>query len=409
MLSTRPWQRYRILVLEDNKFQRALLVTMLRSLGCEDILEATDGGQALSLIAADGVDVVVCDLQADEHASIDGVEFIRLVGRHQVGSLILVSALGSDLFSAVEMLANGHRISLAGCLPKPIRREHLVQVLERCMPRVTEPARHEHAERMSWSVQDLKSAIMKEQFVPYFQPKASLADGQVRGAEVLARWNHPEAGVLGPYHFIPVMEREGLIDLLTESLLHQALQASRTLAENGTPIKLAINASPLTLQDVGVPNRWRAIAMEHGVPPERIIIEVTETAVAENFIGLLETVTRLRMHGFGVALDDFGTCFSSLQQLSEFPITEVKIDRSFVMRAPATPRGHMIFESILALSHRLGLDTVAEGIETREQLDFVTSAGCTTAQGFLIAKPSSFATLRTLLADIPAPQATQAV
>ncbi|MDQ9169658.1 EAL domain-containing response regulator [Oxalobacteraceae bacterium R-40] len=381
---------HRVLILEDNEFDREVLATALANMGVGHIATAENGDEALDIIANDkqGYDVVLCDLKTNDTSSMDGVEFIRSVRQHRIGSLVLMSGLQEDLFASVELLAAAYVAPLAGRIRKPFDPDDLRPILLRC-PRYAEtlpPGSIKPFTRV-WTKADLRMALKRAEFVPFFQPKVCLQTGRAVGAEMLARWMHPDLGILAPSQFIPLMERECMADELTEQLFRQSAILVRQWTEQGLNIHVAFNASPMTLQNVAIPNRWHAIANEQNLDTGMLTVEVTETAVAHNFHGLLETVTRLRMHGFGVSLDDFGTSYSSLQQLSELPITEVKIDRSFVMRAPTSSRAILIFDTIIDLARKLHLTTVAEGVETREAADFTHASGCGIGQGYFFGRP----------------------
>lgn len=383
-------RNHRALVLEDNEFQRETIAATLLSLGVGHVSQASNGRDALDLIEDDarGYDLVLCDLHMADSTKMDGIEFLRAARKHRIGSLILMSGIEEDLFASAEMLASGHGAPLIGRLHKPIDPRQLCAILQcacAAAPRTDAGARP--SIQSAWSRTDLRMALKREQFIPFFQPKVDLTTGQVIGAEVLARWQHPDLGILPPSEFIPLMEKHHLIDGLTDQLMQCAGAAVSAWSRAGLDVSLALNASPTTLQDVSIPNRWRSIAAEHHVDPGKLMIEVTETAVANDFHSLLETLTRLRMHGFGVSLDDFGTGYSSLRQLSELPLTEVKIDRAFVMRAPTSSRAVLIIDTIIQLSKKLGLTTVAEGIETSEMADFLRTAGCDIGQGLHYAAP----------------------
>jgi EAL domain-containing protein (putative c-di-GMP-specific phosphodiesterase class I)/CheY-like chemotaxis protein len=389
-----PLARLRVLVLEDNPFERRMITALLERLGVGHVEEAGSGGAALALVDArpHPFDVVLCDLQVHDRSDLDGIEFLRLAGHRLACPLILVSGVDEDIAIAAESLAVAGGATWGGRLRKPVIPAELQQRLVACTvgPAVRTagpaPARP-GVERSVPCAADLRAAIARHEFAAWFQPQRCLATGRLFGVEALARWQHPRDGIVGPADFVPMMEREGMVDALFDIILERSLDAMAAWAARGVRVPVSINASPLTLENIDVPNRWRARVEAHGFDPGQITIEVTETAVAHNFNGLLESVTRLRMHGFRVALDDFGTSYSSLQQLSELPATEVKIDRSFLDQAARYPRARVIFERIVTLGRDLGLAVVAEGVETLAQNDFVRAMGCDAAQGWLHGHP----------------------
>jgi len=182
------------------------------------------------------------------------------------------------------------------------------------------------------------------------------------------------------------------------------MECAKAWSQTGWDIGMALNLSPLTLQNTEMPNRLGELVRRHQIAPSRITIEVTETAVSENISAVMESLTRLRMQGFAISVDDFGTCYSSLLQLSEMPFTEIKIDRNFVSGAIENRKTTLIAESIVDLAKKLDLHTVAEGIETKTQLDFVKKLGCQTGQGYFLAKPMNQNDLLKFLATARRPQ-----
>lgn len=241
-----------------------------------------------------------------------------------------------------------------------------------------------------WSRDELLSAIQDNQFVPYFQPKIDLATGLPVCNETLARWNHPELGVLPPNQFIGVMEQEDLIDQFTDKLLHQVLAQAKGGLACSRHTGIAINISPITLGKPFMANHICSLVKAYGIASERITIEVTETACTKDFNRLLTSLTRLRMQGFGISADDFGTGYSSLEELNRMPFTEIKIDRMFVAGIANSRKSEAILEFVVQLAARLKLRTVAEGIETEGELDFIRSLGCSLGQGYYLGSPMRY-------------------
>lgn len=377
----------KVLVVEDQAFQRNLLVGILNYLGVTAIESAADGVSALVALerSQGGFDVAVCDLRMD---GMDGIEFIRRAASLRVGAFIVTSAIESSLLVSAEAVLRSFNTQLLGILTKPVDIERLKGMLAACktaspMPSATIGNSPEHVH----SASDIREALDKCEFVPYFQPKFCLDTGLPNGAEMLARWAHPSLGILSPGAFVPAMESANLIDALSDSLFSKAMECAKAWSQTGWDIGMALNLSPLTLQNTEMPNRLGELVRRHQIAPSRITIEVTETAVSENISAVMESLTRLRMQGFAISVDDFGTGYSSLLQLSEMPFTEIKIDRNFVSGAIENRKTTLIAESIVDLAKKLDLRTVAEGIETGTQLDFVKKLGCQTGQGYFLAKP----------------------
>lgn len=393
----------RVLILEDQAFQRQLIVGLLKCCGIVNIVEAVDGNEGLAALNMDheGFDIAICDLKMD---GMDGIEFIRHAARRNVKSFIVTSALESQLLSHAGELGEELGAPILGVLPKPITISELRSMLELHISRTKafplEGASTGAAPRQ-WRTEDLVAALDSDQFVPYFQPKVRFSDFSLEGVEILARWEHDTLGVRPPAEFIESMEQEGLIDRLTENIFRKSLACAHSWQSRHAHINMAINVSRLTLQKIDTVNHVALLTKEAGIPPERVTIEVTETAVSKNATGLLETLTRLRMHGFNISIDDFGTGYSSLLQLNELPFNEIKIDRTFVHGVRMNHKASIILESIINLARRLGIRTIAEGIETHEEMVFIRGLGCEIGQGYFFNAPMSHANFLNFLAARP--------
>jgi EAL domain-containing protein (putative c-di-GMP-specific phosphodiesterase class I) len=232
----------------------------------------------------------------------------------------------------------------------------------------------------------LQLAVDRGELTLDYQPKLALAEGTVAGVEALARWEDGRFGSVPPAHFIPLAERAGIIDALTESVLRQALRQWLVWRDQGFELNIAVNISATTLRDVDFPDFLQHLCLLDGVPCEQITVELTEGAT-QHVVRLLDTLTRFRLKGMGVALDDFGTGYSSLLQLRQLPFTELKIDQCFVADAAVEEDSRLIVKSVIDLAHALGLTAVAEGVEDAETLALLRDLGCDHLQGFYIARP----------------------
>jgi EAL domain-containing protein (putative c-di-GMP-specific phosphodiesterase class I) len=233
---------------------------------------------------------------------------------------------------------------------------------------------------------DLELAIERQALTLAFQPKIEIATGRMVGVEALARWDHPAIGEIGPSTFVPLAERFGSIDALTDWVIDAALRQWTDWRDQGLVTNLALNISALTLRDVHFPDHLDRMCRFHGVPCERITLEVTEGAT-QHVIRLLDTLTRFRIKGIGLSLDDFGTGYSSLLQLRQLPYTELKIDQSFVKDAVESRESRLIIRAVVDLAHGLGLTAIAEGVEDDDTLALLGDLGCDHGQGFFICRP----------------------
>lgn len=236
-------------------------------------------------------------------------------------------------------------------------------------------------------VADLHRAIKCDQLRLYCQPKVHFASGALSGAEALVRWEHPERGMLGPERFIKLAESAGLITQLTNWVLGTAFRQLYAWQADGLTLPLAVNLSARDLLDQRLIDRVRGLCLTWGVEPENVQIELTESTLMEDPAGALGTLYRLKDLGMQLAVDDFGTGFSSLGYLQRLPVDSIKIDQSFVSRMLEDDGSNIIVRSTIDLGHNLGLRVVAEGVENRAMWDHLASLGCDTAQGYFIGKP----------------------
>lgn len=236
---------------------------------------------------------------------------------------------------------------------------------------------------------DLHQAIAEDQLIVHYQPMLELLEQRVVGVEALVRWQHPALGMLGPDQFVGLAEQSGLICPIGLHILHLSLAQLAQWDRSGTvPVRLAVNLSPRQLTDgTLVEDVVHALEL-HGIDPQRLVLEITETALMDDAEQALAMLRELKSHGIRLAIDDFGTGYSSLLYLRRFPIDEIKIDRSFVAGLPDESEARAIVESIVGLASAVGVRTVAEGIETDGQLDAARSLGCDLGQGFLWCHPA---------------------
>jgi EAL domain-containing protein (putative c-di-GMP-specific phosphodiesterase class I)/ActR/RegA family two-component response regulator len=369
------------LVVEDHDFQRRVVVRMLQSLGAGAVLEANDGNKALALIeSGQPIDLILCDL---DMAEMDGMELIRHMGRlDSPASVIIVSGHERSLLEAAGKMVQAYGVKLLGLVEKPVT----LKILAELIGKQQEPA-DISASIPGFSIDEILGGMRRDEFEPFFQPKVDLATGQTIGVEALARWNHPEHGVVGPSAFITALEQGGHIDELTLLMLEKASIACQAWRLHESGLTVSVNLSLVSLNDSSQADRITSIVTATGLDPHHMVLEVTETVAMKNIATSLENFVRLRMRGFGLSIDDYGTGFASLQQLRLAPFTELKIDRSFVTGAATDPSLRAIIESSVQMARRLGIKSVGEGVETQADWDVLKAVGCDMAQGYFVAKP----------------------
>jgi diguanylate cyclase (GGDEF)-like protein len=234
---------------------------------------------------------------------------------------------------------------------------------------------------------ELRRALAEGELTVYYQPKLDLRTGEVTGTEALVRWDHPERGVMEPVEFLPLAEQTGLITGLTTYVLEQALRQCRAWGDGGMELTVAVNVSERSLLDPDFPDEVDALLARHGVPGERLQLELTERSLICDLASAMEVIARLHALGVRLSVDDFGTGYSSLSRLLDLPLHELKIDRSFVMDIDGEGPGAAIVRSAVDLGHHLGLEVVAEGVESETTLAELRELGCDAVQGFHLLHP----------------------
>jgi diguanylate cyclase (GGDEF)-like protein len=236
----------------------------------------------------------------------------------------------------------------------------------------------------------VQAALVRGEIVVHYQPKLDTASGAVTGMEALCRWQHPEQGLLPPGRFMPVVEHSSVINELTHHVLRTATADAVRISETAGPVSVAVNISPRCLLDVAFATEVAATLRHSGLPPQLLVLEITETLALVELDTVERVLAELRRLGVRLSVDDFGTGYSSLTFLQRVDVHEVKIDRSFVMHMQERPEACAIVEATIELAHRLGLVAVAEGVEEVAQLEALHEAGCDQVQGFLLARPMPF-------------------
>lgn len=378
-----------VLIVEDDGFQRKVLVGMLSSLGVASILVAENGRQALEIIHgadAKSIDVAICDLNMPE---MDGMEFVRRLAREvQNIAVVLTSALEGQLLASVGRMTQLYGIQLLGVIEKPVFPERLaVHLLKyRDLPHKARPL----AAR-SFPLDEILHGVRADHFEPFFQAKVELGSGRLVGAEALARWIHPDHGVIAPYAFIPLLEQTHNIDDLTFCILRKSADALRYLHDKRYPLAVSVNLSLVSLDDTSLADRITQIVRDAGVAPRHVVLEITESAAMTDVAPALENLARLRMNGFELSIDDYGTGSSNMQQLTRIAFSELKIDQSFVKDFATNRALRIVVESCIDMAHKLHVKSVAEGVETQHDWNALTAAGCDIAQGYFIARPMNLA------------------
>ncbi|WP_374586758.1 EAL domain-containing protein [Pseudoduganella sp.] len=374
------------LVAEGEPVQRELLVGMLRHLGAQHITTASDGLSALRLLEIGlkpPVNIALMDLSLP---GMDGLEVIRRLAEVDCrAGIIVIGAHSADVLFSVETMAEAYGVDMLGSSAKPLSSARLQELVANYREPPAEP--EPEPEPFEFTFAEVGRGLQAREFDPFFQPKIELETGAVKGLEMFARWRHPQHGVLGPSAFVPVLESVRRIDFLDWSMIEKSVAACRNLHDKDIPISFSINVDPTTLAHPQFIAQITACLERHRILPDYITFEITESSVLTTNPHFLERLLRLRMMGFGLAIDDYGTGRSNLQLLAAIPFSELKIDRSFVDGASRKRAISTVLKSYLGLARSLSRQACAVGVETKQDWDFLQDLGCTYAQGFYIASP----------------------
>ena len=382
----------RLYIVDDDLAICNLLKTISVSFFSE--IELFNSGKAFLQESINSRDIVILDLMMP---NFDGIEVIRyLANKELFPKLILISGYDQGVLHSAQLLANDYGLDVLDVFTKPISMDRLTNVLFTSVSKVGKLSVDESEVKskdnkllyeFSPRVEDIEHAIKRHQFILYFQPQVSTKTNKLVGAEALVRWQHPIHGLVFPDKFIPLAEETGVIESLTNEILDLAIQQCCQWKNQGLFIKTSINLSAKNISSLQIPEQLRSLVRRNHLDPSMSVLEVTESALMGNLTTSLDILTRLRLKGFQLSIDDFGTGFSSLSQLHKIPFTELKIDRSFVKEMAANSESFSIVETCVMLGHKLNMDVVAEGVETQEALSLLTQMGCDIAQGYYIARP----------------------
>ncbi|KAI3603856.1 hypothetical protein D8I24_2793 (plasmid) [Cupriavidus necator H850] len=375
----------RVMVIDDDLFALKLLTRQLRQLGFEDIVSFGRADEALALVKQESraFGLIVIDLQMPE---MDGIQFLRhLVYAGYNSAILLISGEDPRILQSARRLAAMQGLHVVGSLHKPASVKQLHEQLE---GKPLGPSwRPPQMPAPNFAADDLREAIAVGEIVSYYQPKVELATGSIVGVEALARWQHPHGGVLPASQFIGAIEAHSQVGELTALMLEDALRQARNWSEAGLDLTVAVNLSMANVGALDLPEVIEGIAERAGVPLSQLVLELTESQLMAKPAQSLEVLTRLRLKGITLSIDDFGTGHSSLAKLRDIPFDELKLHGSFVRGAAADPVSRTIVEATAEMARELGLRTVAEGVEGQADWEYVKANGIDVAQGYYISRP----------------------
>jgi EAL domain-containing protein (putative c-di-GMP-specific phosphodiesterase class I)/FixJ family two-component response regulator len=371
----------RILILDDDKEIGELVWSAADGQGLECIV--TTDADSFFLALTPDVTSIFLDLVMPD---IDGVEILRMLGEQRCrAGIIMMSGIGKRIIESAESLAATLGLSIVDHLVKPFSIAQLENILNRSRkPEIAHSARS-HVDN-PFDAGELARAVDQQEFILHYQPQIEIATGKCLGVEALVRWQRPGFGLVAPDAFIEFAEELDLIDDLTWLIMRRGMsEMGDVRGGDGEPLSLSFNVSVLSLRHLTFPDNLVAIASEYGVAPERLILEVTETGLIRDLSKTLDVLTRLRMRKVRLSIDDFGTGYAMMQQLRLIPANELKIDKSMVDHLDSESQ-RVVVQKMIELTSALDMVSVAEGVETPEQLEFLRAKSCDIAQGYLFSR-----------------------
>lgn len=381
-----------VLIVEDSAVQREYLLQLCRDAGMTQFFVAENGQVALPILANQSIDLLICDLEMPD---LDGIELLHQIAKlNSTVKVIIVSGRELNLISSVELMAKSDGLNVLGSMQKPIQAEVfqrlVTQLDQKCLQKAVAKTK-EQLPPLDFS--ELRDAILQYRFILHYQPKIDRNSGQLAGVEALVRLQHPSRGLVYPGDFIAVCERYQLIDALSYEVLLQAIAQLEQWKKQGFSSTISVNLSATSFENNSFMQQVNKLLAQSPIQPTDLIFEVTETAVIHNMGQALAFLSRLRLSGFGLSIDDYGTGYSSVKQLSQIPFTELKIDRSLVDGIANRPHLQVIFESTVSMCSKLGIHVVAEGVESAADWQYLARFNGLIVQGYYVAKPMNSADL----------------
>jgi EAL domain-containing protein (putative c-di-GMP-specific phosphodiesterase class I)/ActR/RegA family two-component response regulator len=385
----------KVLILEDNPFQMMALHQMLNANQVFDVLTADNVEAAMGSLDRRGpVDVAICDLQMDGR---DGLSLIgHLAATGLARSVIILSSAEQSVLDGAAQLARQQGIDVLGVMRKPASVAAIGALLSKWLRiksgTADEPEPSSDADPKKLAPLDADRDY-SSQWIAHFQPKVGL-DGELAGVELLARWEHPEHGLLMPGRFLPLVEQAGQMAALTWHMLEMALSLSyQQMVSCGRALPVAVNIPPVMLDEPDFVPRLLVLLERFPVRPQMLTLEVVEQSARQMAVMQFENLLRLRMAGCRLSVDDFGTGASNIQRLLELPFSELKIPAEFVRGLADDRRKTAVVGGALFMAQKMALDVVVEGVETIDDFEALQMLGSPVIQGYFIARPMAEADL----------------
>ena len=374
----------RFLVVEDHDVQRRLLIQILSNLGAASVQEAEDGRSALRIMgeADPPIDIMITDLSMP---GMDGIELIRHVGEGGSGvAIILTSALEPQLLASVANMAQAYNVKLLGMVRKPPSAVKLSPLIEQYLDDRSSPRPGDHDDLPLAAIAE---AFVRDEFEPSFEPTVSLSTLEVKGVQAAPAWRHPVRGLLPAEVFLPAVKSYGLADDITWLMLRKCAAQSAAWKDGGLTLKVTVSLALDSLADLELAGRVEKVVLRERAEPGSVVLGIGESAVEAASARALENLVRLRVLGFELAVDDFGTGSMAVDQLARVAFNALKIRRDFVSPKGKPKTGWTRVAAALDTAQQLKVVAVADGIETPDDWNLLQELQCHLGQGPLISKP----------------------
>lgn len=378
-----PCTGLRILVVEDHEFQRVALERLLATLGAKAVYSAEDGLTALQIVRDPDrpVDIVITDLSMP---GMDGMEFVRHLSESAAPvSLIVLSSVDKNLLASVGNMVVAYKVNLLGSVPKPAAVAKLTPLFE--LYRSTRP--NVPVQEPGFSLGEIEQAWARHEFETWFEPKVDLASGTIRGMSAVPRWRHPTKGMIGPELFMDSMQARGLGDDVAWLMLRTSAVECCKWNALGYPLTVSVNLALASLTEPNLALRIQQICEREGLEPAHMVLTVTEQSLDTGQAKALENLARLRMLGYGLGIEEFGSGRMAVEDLALVNFTELKVVSTYVIGADSDEHVRAGLAIGLDLANRLKLKTIAVGITSQQEWNLLYQWGCDWGQGPIVSRP----------------------
>lgn len=379
---------FSVLIVEDSAAQRAFMANICTDADIETIQTADNGMVALAMIeqSSKDFDILICDLEMPD---LDGIELIHLLARRKTKSaVVIVSGREQSLISAVELMAKTEGLWVLDGVQKPLSYEHFMTLFKQFkQQKKSQGLKPLNKKPQTMQLETLQRSLTEKRFILHYQPKINMQSVELDGVEALVRLHSEDGEIIFPNDFIHQCESFNLIDELSYEVIRLAIEQKKQWKALGLDIHVSVNLSPASFDNEDFTDSVLQHIRDLGAEAKSLTFEVTETAVIKDIGKALSILTRLRLCGSGLSVDDYGTGYSSIKQLVQIPFTELKLDRCLVDGISSKAHLQVIFDSTLTMCNSMGLKVVAEGIEKQADWNYLVSKGCHVGQGYYYSPP----------------------